>query len=581
MPAVHRSSGQMLQEILRRRRQFLPVTDAERQSACRPVVGEEDARHMRGPAAAPRGRLRHDAEAHALRRQAADALEAAHAHPHPEPHAALCSLHLDVVLQGAAREADEVLVHDVRKGDAPALAERMIARDDENQPVDREGHELQSCRVDRIGENADLGEPRRDGLGNLRALPLLQLDVDPRMRRHPLGEPVGQELADSGGVRRQPDRRPKALRMLAELAAHLRHLAQDQPRVVRQRLAGFGRGDATPAALEQPDFADGLHVAQALAGGGQRQADICGAARDAAGIHDGEKQAEIGEIEAHAGQLIRRPAFGPAEAWLRIFRIVRQQKSYSDCTMDWSLPLLSAITATFLAAGLVKGVTGMGLPTVAMALLGSLISPLAAAGLLIVPSFVTNVWQLLAGPSIGALSRRLWPMMLAIAAGTVAGSSLLASGDARLTTRALGAALVIYAAYTLLARHPLRVPARLEPWLSPLIGAVTGMVTGGTGVFVIPAVPYLQALGLDKDELVQALGLSFTVSTGALAAGLAWRGALPLDNLAMSTDAVVPALAGMWAGQIVRRRISPATFRRFMLLFLLLLGAEMLMRPPS
>ncbi|WP_454917700.1 sulfite exporter TauE/SafE family protein [Xanthobacter sediminis] len=244
---------------------------------------------------------------------------------------------------------------------------------------------------------------------------------------------------------------------------------------------------------------------------------------------------------------------------------------------ELSLPLLAAVVATFFAAGMVKGVTGMGLPTVAMGVLGALISPLAAASLLLVPSAVTNVWQLLAGPSFGRLLRRLWPMMAAIVAGTLLGASRLAGGDTRLTTAALGGTLVAYAGSALLAR-PFRVPERLEPWLSPLIGAATGAVTGVTGVFVIPAVPYLQALGLEKDELVQALGLSFTLSTFALAVGLAGHGALQLDRLALSGLAVVPALAGMWAGQKVRDRISPAAFRRGFLACLLLLGLEMVAR---
>ena len=104
----------------------------------------------------------------------------------------------------------------------------------------------------------------------------------------------------------------------------------------------------------------------------------------------------------------------------------------------------------------------MGLPTVAMGVLGALISPLAAASLLIVPSFVTNVWQLFAGPNVSVLVRRLWPMMLAVVVGTIAGSSLLTSGDTMLTTSALGGALVLYAGYTLVARQ-VRVPAMLEP----------------------------------------------------------------------------------------------------------------------
>lgn len=246
--------------------------------------------------------------------------------------------------------------------------------------------------------------------------------------------------------------------------------------------------------------------------------------------------------------------------------------------MSDSILLLAAIGMTFIFAGVVKGVTGMGLPTVAMGVLGAMISPLTAASLLIVPSFVTNIWQLLAGPSLALVLRRLWPMMLAIGAGTIGGASLLTSGNAALTTGALGAALVVYACYTLFAR-PLRVPARLEPWLSPAVGLITGLITGGTGVFVFPAVPYIQSLGFERDELVQALGLSFTVSTIALAAGLLWRGAFASGSLGLSLAAVVPALAGMWIGQRLRHRISPLTFRRWFLICLALLGAEMLLRP--
>lgn len=244
---------------------------------------------------------------------------------------------------------------------------------------------------------------------------------------------------------------------------------------------------------------------------------------------------------------------------------------------EYSLLFVIVITATFFLAGIVKGVTGMGLPTVAMGVLGAFISPLAAASLLIVPSFVTNFWQLWAGPDIRNVISRLWLMMLAIVIGTVAGASLLTSGNTKLTTAALGCALVVYAGYTLFARQ-LSVPAAWQPWLSPIIGATTGVVTGGTGVFVIPAVPYLQALGLEKDDLVQALGLSFTVSTVALAAGLIWRGAFQVDNLALSALALIPALAGMWAGQIIRNRVSPQTFRRWFLVALLILGTEMMVR---
>ncbi|MXN45325.1 TSUP family transporter [Shinella kummerowiae] len=236
------------------------------------------------------------------------------------------------------------------------------------------------------------------------------------------------------------------------------------------------------------------------------------------------------------------------------------------------------ITATFFLAGIVKGVTGMGLPTVAMGVLGAVLSPLTAATLLLVPSFVTNVWQLLTGPGFKPLLRRLWPMMAAVVVGTFVGSSLLAGGAAGRTTSALGLTLIAYAAYTLCA-VPRRIPSSWQPVATPLVGFATGLVTGATGVFVIPAVPYLQALDLDKEELVQALGLSFTVSTIALALALGFQGALPAGNLVPSLLAVVPALIGMAAGQAIRQRISPSAFRRGFLICLLLLGCEMVLRP--
>ncbi|MBZ9579680.1 sulfite exporter TauE/SafE family protein [Klebsiella quasivariicola] len=231
----------------------------------------------------------------------------------------------------------------------------------------------------------------------------------------------------------------------------------------------------------------------------------------------------------------------------------------------------------FIAAGLVKGVTGMGLPTVAMGLLGLLMPPQAAAALLVLPSLLTNLWQLLAGPALTQIVRRLWLMMTGILIGTLAGSSLLIDLNPRWSALALGAALIVYAAYALCG-PVFQVSARVEKWLSPIVGGLTGVITGATGVFVIPAVPWLQALGFRRDELVQALGLSFTLSTLAMAAGLALHDGWHDDAGLLSALALLPALLGMWLGQRIRTRLSPQRFRQGFLLFLLALGVELICR---
>jgi uncharacterized protein len=245
---------------------------------------------------------------------------------------------------------------------------------------------------------------------------------------------------------------------------------------------------------------------------------------------------------------------------------------------DYFSPHVLIIASTFFLAGIVKGVTGMGLPTVAMGILGAVMSPVSAASLLVIPSFVTNVWQLVTGPDFLGVLKRLWLMMLGIVVGTLAGSWLLTSTNTKWTSVGMGTALVLYAVYSLWAK-PLSVPARLEPLLSPVIGLTTGIITGGTGFFVIPGVPYVQALGFSKDNLIQALGLSFTVSTIALAGGLARGGAFHLDNVTLSALAVIPSLLGMRVGTAIRERISAATFRRWFLIFLTILGLELVFRP--
>ncbi|BCG71906.1 membrane protein [Mesorhizobium sp. 113-1-2] len=231
------------------------------------------------------------------------------------------------------------------------------------------------------------------------------------------------------------------------------------------------------------------------------------------------------------------------------------------------------IGAVFLAAGFVKGVVGMGLPTVAMGLLAVTMPPVEAAALLLIPSLVTNLWQLFTGPSFGGLVKRLWAMMAGILLGTVAGAGVLTGTHASAASAGLGAALVLYAILGLL-KLGFATAARHEALMSPLVGIATGLVTGATGVFVIPAVPYLQSLRLEKEDLIQALGLSFTVSTAALAIGLFREGALasPTAQLTGSILALLPALAGMFIGQALRQAMSVETFRTVFFVGLLALG---------
>jgi uncharacterized membrane protein YfcA len=233
---------------------------------------------------------------------------------------------------------------------------------------------------------------------------------------------------------------------------------------------------------------------------------------------------------------------------------------------------MAYIALVFVLAGLVKGITGMGLPTVAVGLLSLRMAPMQAAALLIVPSALTNVWQLLAGAGLYRQFQRLWAMLLGICAGTMLAGFVLLS--AQWAEGVLAVALLAYGVFGL-SGWRWSVQAASERWLGPLAGACTGFLSGASGVFVIPVVPYLQALELEKDDLIQAMGLAFTTSTLALAALLACRGDWQPAAAGGSFLAVLPALAGMLLGQRLRGAMPAALFRRCFFIALLLLGAHL------
>jgi uncharacterized protein len=214
---------------------------------------------------------------------------------------------------------------------------------------------------------------------------------------------------------------------------------------------------------------------------------------------------------------------------------------------------LAAVAAIFLVAGAVKGLSGMGLPTVAMGLLGLAMPPAAAAALVVLPSLATNVTQCV-GPRFRALVRRLWPLWAGLVLGALASPPPLANGHLL-----LGGVLVAYGGWGL-ARLPLPQPGRHERWLSPLVGLAGGVVTAMTGVFVFPLTPYLQTLRLEKDAMVQALGISFTLCTLLLASTLG-RGT-PLVFGIPGALALAAALAGMAAGARLRGRIDGRRFQQ-------------------
>lgn len=237
---------------------------------------------------------------------------------------------------------------------------------------------------------------------------------------------------------------------------------------------------------------------------------------------------------------------------------------------------ICAVAGTFLLAGVIKGVIGLGLPVVSLAILTVVFDLTSAMALLLAPSFVTNLWQALAGQGGRTILLRIWPFLLMMVTTVWIGVAALTRVDLSLLSALLGALLVVYSSVNL-AGFRLTVKPNQEPWIGLLAGSANGILTGMTGSFVVPGVMYIEAIGLAKDTLIQAMGILFTLSTIMLAFALQQSGILTLDFGVLSASAVAPAAIGMIIGQRIRRSLSKRLFWRAFFISLLIMGGYIIL----
>ncbi len=239
--------------------------------------------------------------------------------------------------------------------------------------------------------------------------------------------------------------------------------------------------------------------------------------------------------------------------------------------------LLPVIYAVFFLAGCIKGAIGMGLPLVVVGVLTAIIGLQPAMALLLVPAFLTNVWQGLAGAHTGQLLRRYWTFFVPTMLFTLPGTMALARVNVSYLTGLLGLLLIAFSVLNLTRPH-FHVPKRLEARLNPLMGAVSGVLAGMTGAFTVPGVAYLQSTQLKRDELIQAMGILFTLSTVGLSVSLGSQNLLTANLGYASLGAVLPTIAGVYLGTRIRKRTSEESFRFIFLIALALLGLYIVTR---
>ena len=229
------------------------------------------------------------------------------------------------------------------------------------------------------------------------------------------------------------------------------------------------------------------------------------------------------------------------------------------------------------AAGIVKGATGIGYSSCALPFLVSAIGLQPAMGLVIIPALASNVMLLFTAGHVRETINRFWPLYAATLPGIAGGIALLVWIEQTLPTRLLGVLIVLYAVLALL-RPSLRIGARFERRARVPVGLLNGLMTGLTGSQVMPLMPYLLSIGLDADRFVQANNIAVVTASIFLALGLMSAGVLSAPALVVSILAVAPALIGVGIGAWARRYIRANVFRILVLVLLMALGLSLAVR---
>lgn len=238
---------------------------------------------------------------------------------------------------------------------------------------------------------------------------------------------------------------------------------------------------------------------------------------------------------------------------------------------------LLAIALAFLLGGFVKGIVGMGLPVVTVAILAFVFDLPTAMALMIVPGLAANALQSVGAPHMRASLRRIAPFLIPSLFTIWFGTGLLVSLDNSWLVAFLGLVLLVYAITNIIG-YRIDIPARREKIIAPLFGLVNGVSTGMTGVTSTPSVIYLNGLGMGREMLVQSMGLVFFISYIVLTASLALRGVVNPQLGGMSLMAMVPAIVGMWLGRRLRLRTSEDGFKRLFFRALLAIALYLIVR---
>jgi len=239
--------------------------------------------------------------------------------------------------------------------------------------------------------------------------------------------------------------------------------------------------------------------------------------------------------------------------------------------------ILIQVVLIFLAGGMVKGLIGVGLPTVTLTLLSFVFDIKDSISIILIPIILTNLYQMLDGNSlkeiIGEVKFFLIGSFLFIFPGFYFLTILKSD-----TILAILALLLIINSFMSLMKYEIKLKNYKSKAIQLGIGSLTGITTGVTSIYTMPFIFLIQSLNYSKNKVIQLMGLSFFIFACMQLILFSSHGMIDFDKLSISLLACLPILAGVYFGTALRKKISETLFKTLFNIMLVAMGSLLILK---
>lgn len=244
---------------------------------------------------------------------------------------------------------------------------------------------------------------------------------------------------------------------------------------------------------------------------------------------------------------------------------------------DLGFAALVFVTGVFLCAGLIKGVSGFGLPLFLVPTLSFVLPPLTMIAVIAPILVIANISQIVETRSEWDVIRETWPINVALVLSMSAALPFVGRLDQDTVFTVIGTLVGLFAVIGLSGWRLTRRPRYLKPVMAGC-GTVGGLLGAMTSLYAFPSMQLLIALDMPPRRFLFALNFMFLVGAAVLALGYAGHGHLGRAELAFSLVAAIPLLIGQGTGMLIRKRFSAERFRKVVLVLMLALALSLLER---